>query len=294
MRRVDWMISGYGVFVAAIALTRLEFAGTPLIVLGHLALPLLAVLAAHAPPTRTGRFLKAYYPVILLTGLYSAIDVLNRFGTTHVWDAPIQQLEAMLFGGQPARDWWRAAPSAFWSTILHSVYFSYYLIVPLPLIVFAATRRNVARERYVDGLIATFLLCYVCYLLFPVAGPYYEFARPEGAFVSNGPAHLVYAILERGSAYGAAFPSSHVAATVAATVGAWHGSRRLGALLAVPTALLAIGVVYCQMHYAIDSIAGVALGLTVPFLVTAGHHDDAGTPDGRPRIITTAGNALTA
>lgn len=269
MRRVDWMIAAYGVFVAAVAVTRLDFAGTPLILVAHLGLPLLAVLAAHAPATPVGRFLKTYYPVILLTGLYSALDVLNRFGATHVWDASIQQLEAMLFGGQPARDWWRAAPSAFWSAILHAVYFSYYLIVPLPIIVFAATRRSAALDRYLDGLIATFLLCYACYLLFPVAGPYYEFVRPDGAFVSNGPAHLVYAILERGSAYGAAFPSSHVAATVAATVGAWRGSRRLGMVLAVPTVLLAIGVVYCQMHYVIDSIAGVALGLVVPFLVTS-------------------------
>ena len=68
---------------------------------------------------------------------------------------------------------------------------------------------------------------------------------------------MVYSALRGGSAFGAAFPSSHVAATVAATIGAWRGSRRLGVILAVPTALLAVGVVYCQMHYAIDSAAGL-------------------------------------
>ncbi|MEO5825863.1 MAG: phosphatase PAP2 family protein [Gemmatimonadales bacterium] len=266
MRRVDWMLSAYGVVVAAVGLTRLSFPGAALVVIAHLALPLLAWLCAHAADAPAGRFLRAYYPVILLLGLYSALDVLNRFGAVPVWDAPIMELESTLFGGQPARDWWRSAPSTFWSTLLHAVYFSYYLIVPLPILVFAARQRRQAIERYVDGLMATFLLCYLTYLLFPVAGPYYEFARPAGAFVANGPARLVYATLERGSAYGAAFPSSHVAATVAATVGAWRGSRHLGMILAVPTALLAVGVVYCQMHYAIDSIAGLALGLTVPFL----------------------------
>ncbi len=266
MRRVDWMLSAYGVVVAAVGLTRLSFPGVGLVVMAHLALPLLAWLSAQTTDTPAGRFLRAYYPVLLLTGLYSALDVLNRFGAVHVWDAPILQLEERLFGGQPARDWWRSAPSAFWSTLLHGVYFSYYLIVPFPILVFAARQRSAAIERYLDGLIATFLLCYLTYLLFPVAGPYYEFVRPVGEFVDNGPARLVYATLDRGSAYGAAFPSSHVAATVAATVGAWRGSRRLGMILAVPTALLAVGVVYCQMHYVIDSVAGLALGLTVPFL----------------------------
>nr|MBA2291076.1 phosphatase PAP2 family protein [Gemmatimonadales bacterium] len=257
MRRVDWMLSAYGVVVAAVGLTRLSFPGAGMVVVAHLALPLLAWLSTHTTETSTGRFLRAYYPVLLLIGLYSALDVLNRFGAVHVWDAPIMRLEAMLFGGQPAREWWRNAPSVFWSTLLHAVYFSYYLIVPLPILVFAARQRGEAIERYLDGLIATFLLCYVTYLLFPVAGPYYEFVRPTGEFVANGPARLVYATLDRGSAYGAAFPSSHVAATVAATVGAWRGSRRLGMILAVPTALLAVGVVYCQMHYAIDSVAGL-------------------------------------
>ena len=81
--------------------------------------------------------------------------------------------------------------------MLHAVYFSYYIIVPLPLLVFAILRRPAAGERYLAGLIATFLICYAIYLLFPVAGPYYEFARPAGEFVANGPARLVYATLER-------------------------------------------------------------------------------------------------
>jgi membrane-associated phospholipid phosphatase len=261
------MVAGYGVFVALVAATRLHLPGATLILLAHLMLPVLAVLGSRASDTSTGRFLRAYYPVILLTALYSSLDVLNRFGVAAVWDAPLLALEQSLFGGQPSRDWWQAAPSVFWSTVLHAVYFSYYVIVPLPLLVFAVMRRPDAGERYLAGLIATFLICYAIYLLFPVAGPYYEFARPAGEFVANGPARLVYATLERGSAYGAAFPSSHVAATVAATVGAWRGSRTLGMVLAVPTALLAVGVVYCQMHYVVDSVAGVVLGVMVPLLV---------------------------
>lgn len=281
-RRVDRMIAAYGLFVAGLGLTRFGQRGVPWVIAAHLALPLLAWLVTRTSGGIIGRALRGSYPVLLLAALYSSIDIMNGSGAAVTWDGPIQAMDAWLFGGQPSRDWWRAAPSAFWSTVLHGVYFSYYLIVPLPVLVFLATRRPDALERFLDGLIATFLLCYVAYLTLPVAGPYYEFARPTGEFVANGAARLVYATLARGSSYGAAFPSSHVAATVAATVGAWLGSRRLGMLLAVPTALLAVGVVYCQMHYVADSAAGVALGLGVPLLMSRAARN-TGAPDGRPR-----------
>ncbi|MBP6570009.1 MAG: phosphatase PAP2 family protein [Gemmatimonadales bacterium] len=276
------MVASYGLVVAALGATRLTQRGVPWIITAHLGLPLLTWLITRASHSVVGRVLRASYPVVLLAGLYSAIDVMNGFGAATTWDAPLQAADAWLFHSQPSRDWWRAAPSVFWSTLLHGVYFSYYILVPLPVIVFLAQRRPAALERYLDGLIATFLLCYVTYLLLPVAGPYYEFARPTGAFVDNEAARLVYATLARGSAFGAAFPSSHVAATVAATVGAWLGSRRLGMAMAVPTALLAVGVVYCQMHYVVDSAAGVLLGVSVPLVMAWGQRN-AGASDGRPR-----------
>jgi membrane-associated phospholipid phosphatase len=207
--------------------------------------------------------IRALYPVIMLAGLYSAIDVLNRFGGVHTYDHAAQLVEQAIFGMQPSRDWWRAHPSAFWSTVFHAAYLSYYAVVATPVLWFLATRRSAAIERYLDGLLATYLVCYVFYLFLPVAGPYYEFPRPSGAFIANLPARWVYSALSGGSAFGAAFPSSHVAATVAATIGAWHGSRRLGIVLVVPTALIVVGVVYCQMHYAVDSACGLLTGLLV-------------------------------
>lgn len=264
---MDRILAGYGLLVAGVALTRLEQRGMPALLAAHLAIPVLVWLVVRAPDTAVGRFLRTAYPLVLLTALYSSIDALNGFGAAHTHDPTLQRIEAALFGGQPSRDWWRAAPSAVWSTIFHAVYFSYYLIIPVPAIVFLLMRRAETLEQYLNGVIATYLVCYLCYILFPVAGPYYEFPRPAGDFVANGPARLVYATLARGSAFGAAFPSSHVAATVAATVGAWFGSRRVALVIAVPTALLSVGVVYCQMHYVVDSVAGVALGVAVPLLL---------------------------
>jgi membrane-associated phospholipid phosphatase len=71
----------------------------------------------------------------------------------------------------------------------------------------------------------------------------------------------VYDALSQGSSFGAAFPSSHVAGTVAALLASWQSSRRLGLLLLVPTGLLLVAVVYCQMHYAVDALAGLGIGV---------------------------------
>jgi membrane-associated phospholipid phosphatase len=54
-----------------------------------------------------------------------------------------------------------------------------------------------------------------------------------------------------------------VAASVAAALAATMGSRWLGAVLLVPTVLLTVGVVYCQMHYAVDALAGLVVGALI-------------------------------
>jgi len=265
-RVVDRLLAAYGGVVATVAATRLDHPGAGFILGAHLGLIVLAFLASRASITGLGGVLRAGYPVFILTGLYASLDVLIGRGAP-TWDAPLLALEEAIFGNQPARDWWRAAPSAFWSTLMHAVYFSYYFIVPLPVLVLLLQRRRAAIEPYLNGVVATFLACYLIYLFFPVSGPYYQWPHPDGAFVDNAPARWVYAALAQGSSYGAAFPSSHVAATVAATMGAWVASRPLGMVLAVPTALLTVGVVYTQMHYVVDSVAGVLIGIVVPLLV---------------------------
>ena len=54
-----------------------------------------------------------------------------------------------------------------------------------------------------------------------------------------------------------------MAAAVAATLAARRASRRLGLILLVPTFLLTVGVVYCQMHYGVDALAGSGRGRVV-------------------------------
>ncbi|MEA2714592.1 MAG: hypothetical protein QOK27_2553 [Gemmatimonadales bacterium] len=267
LRAVDLLLLGYLGVVSVIAAVRVSSRpGCWWLLLAHALFVLLLFLVTRPGLGPVGRTIRELYPLFLLPGLYSELDVLNPPGVP-VHDALVRHWELLVFGGQISRDWWQAAPSVFWSTVFHAAYLSYYLILSAPALYFAWKGDLAAVRRFVLVVMATFVTCYLCFIFFPVAGPYYEFAHPSGWFIQNLPARLAYEALATGSSYGAAFPSSHVAAALAATLAAMRASRRLGLVLLVPTALLTIGVVYCQMHYGVDALAGLAVGGLVTWLV---------------------------
>jgi membrane-associated phospholipid phosphatase len=264
LQPVDILLLAYLSVISLVALERASRNPGCWWLLGaHLLFGVLLVLLTRPDLGKVGRMLRQIYPLLLLIGLYGELDVLNGINGPRVHDYTIQHWELAIFGVQVSRAWWQELPSRFWSSILHGAYFSYYLIVALPAFYFAWKGRLANLREFVFCVMITFVICYLVFVFYPVAGPYYVFPHPSGWFVDNPPARLVYAILATGSSYGAAFPSSHVAASAAATISAWRGSRTLGALLVLPTVLLSVGVVYCQMHYGVDALAGLALGVVV-------------------------------
>ena len=260
LRPVEWLLVSYLAVVTVVALARAAAnPGCWWLVVSHALAALLVWLVTRPGLGPVGRTIREIYPLVLLLALYSELDVLNASGI-RVHDALIERWELALFGFEPSRDWWQGAPSRFWSTLLHGAYLSYYLILSVPAVWLVARGNHAAVRRFVLSVMLAFIACYLCFLFYPVAGPYYTYPRPTGAIVDNITARMVYATLARGSSYGAAFPSSHVAAALAATIATWAASRRLGAVLALATALLTVSVVYCQMHYAVDAVAGLAVG----------------------------------
>lgn len=268
LQAVDRLLLGYLAIVSVVVVVKAP--AQPYcwwLLLAHGLYLLLLALITRPGLGRLAATLREIYPLLLLAGLYAELDVLNGWGTVPVHDALVQRWELALFGTQVSVAWWQSAPSRFWSAVLHAAYFSYYLIILVPALYFLGRRRIEAVRHFVLVVMTVFVLCYLAFIFFPVAGPYYTFPRPAAWFTDNYPARLVYATLATGSSYGAAFPSSHVAATVAAALAAFRGSRRLGLALVVPTVLLTIGVVYCQMHYGVDAIAGLAVGAAVALVL---------------------------
>jgi membrane-associated phospholipid phosphatase len=267
LRAVDLLLLAYLAIVSVVAAFRLPRAPECWwLLLAHALVVVLVYLVTRPGLGPVGKTIREIYPLLLLPALYSELDILNSVAVS-VHDPLVQQWELLLFGGQVSREWWQAAPTRFWSTVFHSAYLSYYLIISAPALYFAWRGDLQAVRRFVLVVIATFVICYLVFIFFPVAGPYYEFPRPAAWFTDNLPARLTYEALASGSSYGAAFPSSHVAAALAATMAAARNSPRLGLVLLIPTLLLTIGVVYCQMHYGVDALGGLAVGAGVTWAV---------------------------
>jgi len=269
-RRVELAVLAYVLLATGIAAVRLpRYGNAAFAVVAHLliaGLVLLTVRAApedNAVPQRGVHRFRDALPLLLLVGLYPLLDIVNMAGGVRTWDAELQRIEQGLFAMQPSRDWWRASPSMFWSTLLHAAYFSYYPLIAVPAFILLRGGTRSERTFFVTRVTVTFMLCYAVFALLPVSGPYYQFERPTGSFIANLPAQWVYASLTGGSSFGAAFPSSHVAATVTAVAVLLRVRPRLGAWLVVPAVLLSVSVVYCAMHYAVDAIVGLAVGLVV-------------------------------
>jgi len=266
LRAVDVLLLAYLGVVSLVALARIPHRPACWwLLLAHGLFVVLLVLLTRPGLGRVGRTIREIYPIILLPGLYGELDVLNS-GPIQVYDHVVQRWELFIFGAQVSRVWHQLAPSHFWSTVLHAAYLSYYLIVSAPALYFAWRGQLQHVRRFVLVVMTTFVICYLVFIFFPVAGPYYTLPPPPSWFTSNPAARLVYDALAAGSSYGAAFPSSHVAAALAATITAGRISSRLGLALMIPTLLLTAGVVYCQMHYGVDAVAGLLLGGIVALL----------------------------
>lgn len=211
---------------------------------------------------RAGRFFGEFYPVLLTIALYTEVGVYNwKRGVSH--DVLIQKWEHLIFRGQPSLEWATAWPNPVLSSILHLSYFSYYLIViGIPVALWLSGRAESA-IRTILLMMTTFYICYTSFRFFPVAGPRFLYFLPDVAAMHTPVASFVHKLVAGGSAWGTAFPSSHVAVAFVNAGTAFRGWRRLGIIAWILAVMLAIGTVYGQFHYAIDALAGAVVGLLI-------------------------------
>jgi hypothetical protein len=231
--------------------------GWPWLLSAHALILALVLLAPRARNSgRLGRFLGEWYPMLLLPALYGEIGILT-LSAGFQNDLLIQRLETWVFGSQISYRWIRESPNAVLSWVLHACYLAYYpILYAAPFGLWMGGRRDASRHT-IFAVMATFYLCYIVFLFFPVAGPRYAFGGAHNIATQVGPARFAAWLLDRGDSWGAAFPSSHVAASVVATGMALRYRRTLGLTLLPFTIGLILAVVYGQFHYAVDALSGL-------------------------------------
>ena len=216
----------------------------------------LSGISNRRPITRT---LRDWTPLGLGPFLYIELRwIIAGAGRAHA-DAQLAGWESHLFASDPSRSLAVRWPWLALSELLHLCYISYYALVYVPPALLWLRGRRRAFGETVLALVVVYAVCFAVYVIFPVDGPRFLHGpslAPDGPIRS-----IVVRLLESGSSRGTAFPSSHVAASVVAALSALRFQRRVGAVVAVLATGLAVGAVYGGYHYAVDVLAGAAIGL---------------------------------
>jgi PAP2 superfamily. len=216
-------------------------------------------LALVVAATQRPRVVADWLPLVAIPFLYAELP---RIAVGGLHDDVVQHWERAAFGTSPAQSAATHWPNVVLSEVLHAAYLSYYLIIYGPPIVLYLRGRMDEFRIVVAGLMTMFAICYGVFILFPVAGPRYEWGAPSS--IIDGPVRrLVLRVLAAGSSRGTAFPSSHVAVATVQTILAFRRSVRTGLVLCALTSCLGIGAVYGGFHYGVDVLAGALLGATV-------------------------------
>jgi len=242
------------------------------------------------PRNRVLAFFRLFYPVAIAPIFYTELATLNQMLFPGYFDSAVQDWEAALFGSQLSMIADNPAVAYKWlSEALHTGYFSYYFIMPVAAAgaLIAAGARASHRVTVTTAL--AFYVSYLCFAVFPVGGPRYEFQAIGGVIADGQVYQLVHRLLEGGSSRGTAFPSSHVAVSMGTWLATWGASRTLFWILAPFTISLALGTVYGRFHYGIDAAIGVLWAIafyrSAPFLISR-----LGGPRQRATLTTPSGS----
>lgn len=254
----DMLASAYLAATGVLALVSGTRTGLVLAVLHVVGMGMIHFVARTPVPANPfGAFLRLAWPVAVTPLFYTELATLGQLLFPGYFDPAVQRWEEALFGAQlsvVSSEWYDAL---WFSELLHFGYVSYYLVVPTAILGAWALGGRIGMEKVAFTTALGFYLCYLCFAVFPVAGPRYDFPKIIGPPADGFVFGIVHTILESGSAKGTAFPSSHVAATVSAWLAAARIDRRLLWTLAPFSVSLTLGTVYGRFHYGIDAAAGL-------------------------------------
>jgi membrane-associated phospholipid phosphatase len=260
MQPADLVTFVYAAVGAAVLALERPSPAWPILLTGHLVL-LSSILRLRSSVGQSG-WLRDWYPLLLVPLFYIEIRILNASRLSNARDDSIRLLEQLVFPFEPARTLAAALPYRALSEGLHLAYLSYYAVIYGPLLALYLQRRRDAFRDSALGITLTFYCCYLLYLLVPVRGPWD--LLPVAQAPPDGPLRqLAVSILTAGSSVGAAFPSSHEAVAVAQALFALTYLPRAAPWIALLAAGMGVGAVYAGFHYAIDMVAGAALGSVV-------------------------------
>lgn len=260
----DWITILYLAVTSALMLIFLRNLARWYIFLSIHIVAVLGILSLHLIPDSLSpllQFVRDWYALGTILIFYWEVKPLTQMVFQGTFDDWIVRWENRLFNGQPSTYLSARFPSVALSEYLHLCYLSYYFIpVSLPAMLYFRGKGEAFFETLFAELF-TFNICLIWYIFMPVAGPRY-FEEKIKKPMSNAPlCKLTHAILSRASTKGTAFPSSHSALAIVVLLCAARYDLVSFVILFPFCTGLVVGTVYGRLHYALDAVAGVLLGV---------------------------------
>lgn len=269
LKSVDRMVLAFLAFLAAVALARYP---RPLPILGGLGALALVLLGASSLRGRfaVARLVHDFYPLPAAIAIFNLAGPLIGAANPARWDATFAALDQRFLGALVAA-WRSALGRPAWLTDLASLaYFTYYA-VPLAMAVALHLKgRRAEFDAALFGFVATLLVSYLGYFLFPTTGPRVPRAEEEevlggGAISAAVRSFVHFAEVNQLDA----FPSGHTALSLVFLCYGWRLFPRWRAPLLAATVGIVFSTVYLSWHYAVDLVAGAIQALSMAALVPA-------------------------
>jgi membrane-associated phospholipid phosphatase len=185
--------------------------------------------------------------------------------TGYLFVAPSRALEGWLlkwdhrwFGDPTTRfarwPWWLIA-------YLDVVYTLCFVLLPVGFAALALTGNSFRANRYWTMVLAADLGAFAPLSIFQTRPPW---AIEKPAVLAASRVHRLMSYVVKNATTGVnTFPSGHVAVTIAVALGVISSLPLAGAVLLFFAASISVACVVGRYHYAVDVVAGAALGLTV-------------------------------
>lgn len=228
--------------------------------------------------------------VAVLFSIFAAAFSLNKAMISKInpfaWDERLSQLDSALFFGSYPHEylgWIFSTPlsAVFMETIYQVWYYVFYLSIVVAGYYLANTRQ--ARIYLLASVLCWFVGGNVLALVFSSAGPVFEEIHGMGIYEDHRAKilaatpiigsfsdvvrdRLLFAYSNHGASSISAFPSMHVGSTVLVTMLAWQGGVMVRVISLLFLGAVIVGSVALLWHYAVDSVAGLIVGLVCWFV----------------------------
>jgi membrane-associated phospholipid phosphatase len=220
------------------------------------------------------RFILGFFPYFAVPLTFNSEVWLHQVNFDSLpFDDVLVYLDDLIFGMQPALEFYALFPYKILEEFFHLAYLNFYMLgltLAVP-IYYARPKENF--DRFLSVLLFTFFTSYIIAIIFPSAGPlfYFEdglrfpyFYQGSLSEYDIGPFTLIMRdLIMNGEIPAGAMPSCHTAIALITTIFAFINFRFWGFIWLFWGVSLWVSTIYLQQHYLIDIFAGLLMAYPI-------------------------------